>query len=49
MQHLKQTFLGDAFWLIFAVFLICVWETKAIESDPEYPNNTTPLLSFHLI
>eukprot|EP00026_Physarum_polycephalum_P005892 Phypoly_transcript_05931.p1 GENE.Phypoly_transcript_05931~~Phypoly_transcript_05931.p1 ORF type:complete len:381 (+),score=45.07 Phypoly_transcript_05931:449-1591(+) len=37
MQHLKQTFLGDAFWLIFAVFLICVWEGTSIETDPEYP------------
>lgn len=38
MQHLKQTFLGDAFWLIFAVFLICFWEGESIESDHEYPS-----------
>jgi hypothetical protein len=39
MQHLKQTFLGDAFWLIIAVFLICIWESESIETDVEYPVN----------
>lgn len=36
VHHLKRTFLGDAFWLLFAIFLICVTDGKAIENDTEF-------------